>query len=396
MSDIDGHVAIVGAGHAGGSAAAFLRQYGWSGPITLLGEEPCPPYQRPPLSKAWLKGEATAESLALRPAAFYEQQSVTLLTSVRVAAIDRMGRKLALSGGETLAFDRLILAVGARPRRLPLPGFGRPGVFELRNQADAEALKSALRPGRRIAIVGGGYIGLEVAASARALGAEAVVVEQEARLLARVACPAVSDFFLDYHGVRGVGFVLGAAVASVRGDDTIEAVTLADGREVPCDLVLVGVGAVPNVELAGAAGLACEDGIVVDGSARTSDPAIHAIGDCARRPLPLYGCSARLESVPNALEMAKQAAADLTGRPPPPPARAGARPAAATKTRCALGARSRSTRRRRGTVKTFAPTGSCSSQQPASGAAGPPRTSRSPPSESATARGAAPTTAMPP
>ncbi|MBX6743894.1 MAG: FAD-dependent oxidoreductase [Acetobacteraceae bacterium] len=310
-------IVIIGAGHAGGSAAAFLRQYGWKGPITLIGEEPIPPYQRPPLSKAWLKGEADARSLALRPAGFYAEQRIELRLGSRVAAIDRTARTALLDTGEALSYAHLILATGARPRRLDLPGSGMAGVLELRSMADADRLKAALRPGARLAVIGGGYIGLEVAASARALGAEAVVIEREPRVLSRVASPALSAFMQDYHCARGVALELGATAEALEGTaGRVTGLRLADGRLVPCDIVLIGVGAVPNDELARQAGLDCAGGVTVDLAARTSDPDIFAIGDCTIRPLPLYGRMGRLESVPNAVEQAKQAAAAICGRSP--------------------------------------------------------------------------------
>ncbi len=317
MAEARPHVVVVGAGHAGGSAVALLRQYGWKGAITLIGEEPLPPYQRPPLSKAWLKGEADGDSLALRPAQFYPDQDIALRLSTRVATIDRAARMVGLADGETLAYDHLILGLGSRARRIPLPGVELDGVLELRTAADADRLKAALGPGKRIAIIGGGYIGLEAAASARALGADAVILEREDRVLARVACPALSDFFHGYHRARGVNFELGCRIDALEGEGAVSGVRLSDGRVLACDAVLMGVGAVANDELARAAGLACDNGIVVDLAARTADPAIFAIGDCARRPLPHYGRDWRLESVPNALEQAKQAAATICGRAPP-------------------------------------------------------------------------------
>ncbi|HTK36014.1 MAG TPA: FAD-dependent oxidoreductase [Caulobacteraceae bacterium] len=318
MSDADKTVVIVGAGHAGGSAAAFLRQYGYAGAITVFGEEPLAPYQRPPLSKAWLKGEADADDLALRPDSFYAEERITLRLDSRIEALDRWNKQVCL-GGERVGYDRLILATGARPRKLPLPGAELEGVLALRSVADAEVLKNALGPGKRLAVIGGGYIGLEAAASARALGAEAIVIEREPRLLARVACAALSEFFLSYHRGKGVSFALAAQVTGIEGKDgKVTGVAFANGKPVPCDAVLVGVGAIPNDDLARAAGLDCQDGVLVDLTARTSDPAISAIGDCSRRPLPIYGEVGRLESVPNALEQAKQAAADICGRPQPP------------------------------------------------------------------------------
>lgn len=320
MSDPKAKVVILGAGHAGGSAAAFLRQYGHEGPIVLIGDEPLVPYQRPPLSKAWLKGEADGNSLALKPADWYADNNCDLRLGVRATGLDRTSRTVSLSNGETVSYDFLIIATGARARRLPIPGADLEGVLELRTAADAEALKNAIGPGKRLAVVGGGYVGLEAAASARALGADAVVIEREERVLARVACEALSSFFTDYHKARGVTFELSAGVEAFEGKDgRITGVKLSDGRVIACDAALVGVGAIPNDELAREAGLECGNGIVVDGEARTSDPAIFAIGDITWRPLPLYERQVRLESVPNALEQAKQAASAIVGRPGPAP-----------------------------------------------------------------------------
>jgi len=296
----------------------MLRQFGHEGPISLIGEEPLAPYQRPPLSKAWLKGEADAEDLMLKGDGFYEEHRIDLRLNEAATAVDRGARTVMLRDGAALAYDVLILATGARPRKLPAPGCDLAGVLELRSAADAEALKAALGPGKTLAVIGGGYIGLEVAASARALGAEVVVIEREDRLLARVASAPLSDFFHAYHRKHGVRFELSAGVEALEGKGGhVAGVRLADGRVIACDAVLVGVGAQPNIELAQAAGLDCGNGIVVDLEARTSDPAIFAIGDCTFRPLPLYGVDFRLESVPNALEQAKQAAAAICGRPAP-------------------------------------------------------------------------------
>ena len=320
MADLAARVVIAGAGHAGGSAAAFLRQYGHTGPIALIGDEPLVPYQRPPLSKAWLKGEADAASLALKPAEWYGDNGCSLYLGLSVVGLDRAARTVSLSDGRSLGYDVLILATGARARTLPLPGADLSGVMALRTAADAEALKAALGPGKRLAVVGGGYVGLEAAASARALGSEAVIIEREERVLARVACPLLSAFFTGYHQSRGVTFELSAGVEGFAGQDgRVTGVRLADGRSLACDAALVGVGAIPNDEIAQAAGLDCKGGILVDAEARTSDPAIFAIGDVTQRPLPLYDRTVRLESVPNALEQAKQAASAITGRPGPAP-----------------------------------------------------------------------------
>jgi 3-phenylpropionate/trans-cinnamate dioxygenase ferredoxin reductase subunit len=215
-------------------------------------------------------------------------------------------------------YAHLVLATGSRARRIALPGIDQANVLELRTAADADKLKAALGPGKRLAVVGGGYIGLEAAASARALGAEAVVIEVLPRVLARVASEPLSRFFTDYHQARGVRFELGAAVAGFEGaGGRVTGVRLGDGRLIACDAALVGVGAIPNDDMAQAAGLDCANGVVVDLEARTSDPAIFAIGDVTNRPMPLYDRTHRLESVPNALEQARQAACAITGRPPP-------------------------------------------------------------------------------
>lgn len=300
--------------------AGFLRQYGWKGPITLIGDEPVAPYHRPPLSKAWLTGAADAATLALRQPDYYALQSIVLHLSTRVAAIDRGAHQVVLEDGQTLGYDHLILALGSRPRRLTLPGANLAGILELRSVADADALKAAIGPGQRLAIIGAGYIGLEVAASARMLGAEVVVIEREARVLARVSCVTLSSFFEAFHHHQGVTFELGAQVAAfVDGGGKLSGVALADGRVIGCDAALVGVGGIANIELARDAGLDCADGIIVDQTALTSDPAIYAIGDCTNRELPHYQRRGRLESVPNALEQARQAAAALCGRTPPTP-----------------------------------------------------------------------------
>jgi 3-phenylpropionate/trans-cinnamate dioxygenase ferredoxin reductase component len=319
MSDAGAGVVIVGGGHAGGSAAAFLRQYGYEGPITVIGEEPIAPYQRPPLSKAWLKGEADADTLALRPESFYAEKTIALRLSTKAASIQRSAKTVTLEDGETVPYDTLILATGARARRLNLPGADLEGVQVLRSAADAEVLKLALGPGKRLAVVGGGYIGLEAAASARALGADAVVIEALPRILARSSCQALSDFFTDYHRAHGVDFELNAKIEGFEGKDGhVTGVRLADGRVIACDDVVVGIGIVPNDELARDAGLEAVDGVVVDETARTADPSVYAIGDVTHRPMPLYERMQRLESVANALEQARQAAAAIVGRPPPP------------------------------------------------------------------------------
>ena len=311
-------VLIIGAGHAGGSVAAFLRQYGHDGPIVLAGQEDAPPYQRPPLSKAWLKGEADLEALLLRPLSFYAEQNIDFRPSTVAVSVDPEAKTVAFHDGASETYDLLVLATGSTARKLPVPGGDHPDLLELRTLKDAERLKAVLGPGKRLAVVGGGYVGLEAAASARALGAEAVVIERAPRVLARVASETLSAFFTQQHRARGVEILTGAEVTAVARDG----VTLADGSVVRADAVLVGVGALACDGLARSAGLLCDDGVVVDDQARTSDPAVFAVGDMTRRPIPALGPvhagrRHRLESVPNALEQAKQAAAAIVGRPGP-------------------------------------------------------------------------------
>ncbi len=315
-------IVIVGAGHAGGSAAALLRQYGFEGEVVLIGEDPVAPYQRPPLSKALLKGEGEEEDLLLRPADFYVEQNIELRLGQTVTAIDRVGKTVVLADGATVSYDTLILATGSTARKLAVPGAELANVLELRTLADGRKLRAAIRPGTRLVVVGGGYVGLEVAASARALGAEIVVVEREDRVLARVASDVLADFMHDAHTRHGVTLLTGRTVVAFQpGEDgAVGGVTLDDGQSLPADLVIVGVGGVACEGLGAAAGLTCDGGVVVDETARTSDPDIYALGDMTRRPVPVHdGRVVRLESVPNALEQAKQAAAAITGRNPPVP-----------------------------------------------------------------------------
>ena len=308
---MDAGIVIVGAGHAGDAVAAQLRQFGHAGPITLLGAERHRPYHRPPLSKTWLKGEGTEDTLALRPADFHARQAIDFRPGCSVTAIDRAGRRVHLASGEALAYATLILATGARPRALALPGAEMPHVHALRTRDDAERLRTALGPDRNLVLVGGGYIGLEIAASARALGTRVRVLERENRLLPRVASAELAGFFQSRHAAEGVDIRLGARPVEI----TRHGIRLADGALLAADAVLVGIGAVANIELAEASGLACDGGIVVDADARTADGAIFAIGDCTSRPVD--GRRMRLESVPSALEQARRAAAAITGRPPP-------------------------------------------------------------------------------
>lgn len=316
MSEI-GRVVIVGAGQAGGEAAIRLRQLGFKGEITLIGEEPLAPYQRPPLSKKYLSGEMPLDRLLLKPPEAYADENITLLTGKRVVWIDRAQKKARLEGGRELAYDALILATGSKVRELPVAGADLPGVYMLRTAADADALRPVFLPGKRLVVVGAGYIGLEVAAVARTLGLDVTVLEAAAAPLARVTSPEVSGFFLEQHVARGVRFELSAQAAVIKGDERVRAVGLKDGREVPCDLVLAGIGILPEVALAETAGISVEDGVVVDARMGTSDPFIYAIGDCVRRPLVHYGRTGRLESVHSAIEGGKIAAAVIAGVSPP-------------------------------------------------------------------------------
>ena len=312
----DTQVLIIGAGHAGGSAAALLRQYGFAGKIVLAGTETAPPYQRPPLSKAWLKGEADLDALLLRPESFYAEQSIDLRTGITATAIDPAAKIVTFEDGAVEPWDILILATGSVARKLPIPGADRPDLIELRTLEDAERLKGALGPGKRMAVVGGGYVGLEAAASARKLGAEVVVLERMDRVLQRVASETLSAFFTDHHRSHGVEIRTGAEVSAFEDGG----VRLADGELIAADVILVGVGALACDALARTAGLTCDNGVVVDEAARTSDPSIYALGDMTHRPIPVMGGRVmRLESVPNALEQAKQAASAITGRPAPAP-----------------------------------------------------------------------------
>ena len=309
-------VLILGAGQAGGSVAGFLKQYGFEGAIILVGDEALAPYQRPPLSKAWLKGDASEESLQLKTTSFYADNGIDLRLALSASRIDRAAKTVHFNDGSSETYDHLVIATGSRARRLPIPGCDDAGLLELRTTVDAERLKQALGAGKRLAVIGGGYVGLEAAASARALGAEAVVIERMDRVLQRVASETLSTTFTARHRLEGVDIRTGVEVSSVSSSS----ITLSNGEVIAADAVLVGIGALANEELAKEAGLECADGIMVDLEARTSDPAIFAVGDVTRRPLPHYaGRLHRLESVPNAIEQAKQVACALTGRPAPAP-----------------------------------------------------------------------------
>lgn len=304
-------IVVVGGGHAGGQAAASLRQAGYNGRVVLFAEEPHLPYQRPPLSKDYLAGVVGLERVRLRPDAFYHSNNIELRTGERVAGLDVDAKTVACEGGETLRYHKLLLATGARARRLDVPGANLPGVHHLRTIADADALRADCAVGSRLVVVGGGYVGLEVAAVAATQGIEVTVLEVEDRILKRVASPALSAFYQALHTRNGVRVRTGAQATAFLGERRLRAVACADGARLPADIALVGVGAIPEVELAEAAGLACDDGVVVDEYARASTPDVYAAGDCANHPNALLGRRLRLESVPNAMEQARVAAANL-------------------------------------------------------------------------------------
>lgn len=310
---------IVGASQAGLQLAVSLRELGDDAPITLVGAEPHAPYQRPPLSKEFLTGTSSRDALAFRTAAFYEEAGIELVLGERVEGLtlDGSGRGSATSAtGRRLAFDRLALTVGARPRRLTVPGADLDGISYLRDVDDAEHLQARLADAQDVVVVGGGFIGLEAAAVARAQGKQVTVVEAADRLVARAVAPVTSEFYLRAHERRGTRVLLSAVVAAFRGEaGAVRAVLLADGTELPADLVVVGVGVVPRTELAELLGLECDGGIIVDACARTSEPSVVAAGDCTVLPHPLTGVGrVRLESVQSAVAQAGIAAATLLGQ----------------------------------------------------------------------------------
>lgn len=310
-------IVIIGAGQAGLQTAESLRSEGYSGAIAMIGNEPRGPYHRPPLSKAYLLGEFAEAQLAMRAPAALEKKGIELLTDKSVTTINRTAKQITLSDGRQLTYSGLCLATGSRPRPLPVPGADLVNVFPLRTLADTQAIAAALPSVWRVVVIGGGFIGLEFAAVARKLGKEVVVLEGADRLMPRAVTPMMSEFFRKLHADHGVTIELGAAVSELVGTaDRIRAVRTADGREFPADLVLVGIGILPNEELARAAGLECERGIVVDACSRTADPSIVAAGDCTARRLG-DGNLLRLESVQNATEQGKSAAAALLGKERP-------------------------------------------------------------------------------
>jgi len=304
---------IAGAGHAAGQVVATLRQQQYAGSIVLIGDEQYLPYQRPPLSKKFLAGEMPAERLYFKPESFYDVPEIELRLQTTIGAIDRDARQVTLHGGDNISYDKLVLALGARVRELPVAGGDLAGVHYVRNIADVQGIREDLEGSRHLVIVGAGYIGLEVAAVTRTLGLDVTVVEMADRVMSRVVSPEISDFYQIEHANQGVKLRLGTGVTALHGKRRVKGVETDDGEIIPADLVVVGIGILPNTELASAAGLAVDDGIIVDDGCRTSDTNIYAVGDCTRHPNSIYGRSLRLESVHNALEQAKTAASNICG-----------------------------------------------------------------------------------
>jgi 3-phenylpropionate/trans-cinnamate dioxygenase ferredoxin reductase subunit len=305
-------IVIAGAGHAAGQAAASLRQARYEGDIVIIGDEPHIPYQRPPLSKQYLSGEQGIERVYLRAEKFYADKNITLNLNTRVESISVEEKSVATSAGTTLEYDNLLLATGSRARLLPVPGSNLEGIHYLRSIADVDSIRDAMLAGNKLVIVGGGYIGLEVASVAVTRGLEVHVLEMEERILQRVTTPTMSAYYHNLHTSRGVHLHTSTTVSGFSGNGSVKRVECGD-NSFEADLVIVGIGIVPNVEVAQAAGIECDNGIVVDDHCRTSAPGVYAAGDCTNHPNPLLDRRLRLESVPNAMEQARVAAANICG-----------------------------------------------------------------------------------
>jgi 3-phenylpropionate/trans-cinnamate dioxygenase ferredoxin reductase subunit len=311
-------IVIAGAGHAAGQAAVSLRQGGFSGRIVMIGDEPYLPYQRPPLSKKFLAGKVKIDRLLIRQEKFYADHNIELRLSMKVVEIDCAKQSVRLSNDEKLDYDRLILATGSRVRTIDMPGVGLNGVHYLRTIDDVLRMQDDFKPGNNLIVIGAGYIGLEVAAVAITSGLHVTVLETADRVMNRVVAPEVSAFFEAVHREAGVDIRCGRDPnSSLLGDGHVQALRSADGEELPADIVVIGVGIQPEIELARAAGIDCDNGIVVDEFCRTADPHVLAIGDCTNHPNRLLGRRLRLESVHNAQEQAKTAAATLCGQSKP-------------------------------------------------------------------------------
>jgi len=308
-------VVIAGAGEAGGQAAISLRQNGFTGRVILVGDEAYVPYERPPLSKAFLAGETELERMYMRGADFYPENKIETRLNTRIAAINRAAKSVTLTGGETMAYDKLVIATGGRVRKMTCPGAELPGVHYLRSIDDVLGFREKIVTGANLVIVGGGYIGLEVAAVATKRGCKVTVIETTPRVLSRVVSPEMSAFYTDVHTKAGLTIVTSAMVTAFEGQGRLERVVCAGGQSFAADLAIVGIGIIPNVELAVETGMKTDNGIVVDEFTLTSDPDIYAVGDCANHPNDLLGRHLRLESVPNALSQGKTAALHILGKP---------------------------------------------------------------------------------
>lgn len=308
------HSVIIGGSHAAAQLAASLRQEGWTGHISLISADPVVPYHRPPLSKAYLAGDQHQEDLLIRPAEFYQKTEVDLLLGSKVTAVDRQRKVVTLHDGGEIPYTKLALTTGAKVRKLLVPGHELEGVFYLRDLQDVDRIRHFVGRGKRAVIIGGGYIGLETAASLRKIGMEVTVLEALPRVLQRVTAAQVSAFYTRVHREEGVNVVTEAFADSINGRGSVESITCDDGTELKADLVIIGIGVMPDTELAENAGLTTENGILVDEFARTSDPDIVAAGDCTSHFNPIYRRRIRLESVQNATDQAKVAARTLCGK----------------------------------------------------------------------------------
>ena len=304
---------IVGAGHAGGRAAQAMRQCGFEGEILLIGEEPHVPYERPPLSKDLIVTDAGLEKVRLHDAAWYAENRIELIAANAATSIDTAAKTVGLADGQAIGFDRLMLTTGARVRRLPVPGADLDGVFYLRTIEDSAAIRAQIAAGTEVAVIGGGFIGLEIAGSAARRGARVTVLEAADRLMGRSVAPEVADWFARMHRDRGVDLRLGVSIAAIEGGRSATGVRLGDGGVVPAEVVVIGIGILPNIEIAEAAGLAVDNGIVVDDRGRTSHPDIWAAGDVANQPNAFAGRRLRLESYQNAQDQAATVARNLCG-----------------------------------------------------------------------------------
>lgn len=305
-------IVIIGAGHAAGQAAASLRQAKFEGPITIIGDEAHVPYQRPPLSKQYLAGTQLADKVYLRAEKFYTDKDIQLMLDTRATQIDPSTKTINLDNGETIAYEKLLISTGSRPRKLSIEGSDLSGIHYLRTMDDVDGIRADVKPGANLVIVGGGYIGLEVAAVGIELGMNVHVLEMEERILQRVTTPEMSAYYHKLHTDRGVHIHTQTGVTGFSGNGSVEKVLCGD-ESFDADIVIVGIGIIPNIEIAEEAGIHCDNGIVVDDHCRTSDPDIYAAGDCTNHPNPLMNKRLRLESVPNAMDQARVSTANMLG-----------------------------------------------------------------------------------